>query len=204
MKLTVILIGGPSGVSKSTLAKTLGQSLGIPWFAVDDLRLAVQAIASATSPGLSEKRPHFFETTPDVWSRPVGELRDAFIALGRRLLPGITVVARNHLAIGEPIIIEGDGVLPEILAEPVLAAAVRAGRLRAIFIVPDAPDIIARSMVDRGWATGMTAGELATNVEAKIAYGTWLAKEADRYGAHVLAAEPRDTLPARFRAALKA
>jgi 2-phosphoglycerate kinase len=199
MKTTVILIGGPSGVGKSTLAKTVGQSLGMPWLAVDDLRLAVQALASARTSGIREQGLHFFERTPDVWTRPVDELRDAFIAIGRLLLPGIGIVARNHLAIGEPLIIEGDGILPEVLADPDLAAAVRAGRLRTIFIVPTAPDIITRSMVDRRWSTDMTAAELATNVESKVAYGTWLAREADRYGASVIAAVPRDTLFDRFR-----
>jgi 2-phosphoglycerate kinase len=199
MKTTVILIGGPSGVGKSTLAKTVGQSLGMPWLAVDDLRLAVQALASPRTSGILEQGLHFFERTPDVWTRPVDELRDAFIAIGRLLLPGIGIVARNHLAIGEPLIIEGDGILPEVLADPDLAAAVRAGRLRTIFIVPTAPDIITRSMVDRRWSTDMTAAELATNVESKVAYGTWLAREADRYGASVIAAVPRDTLFDRFR-----
>jgi 2-phosphoglycerate kinase len=199
MKTTVILIGGPSGVGKSTLAKTAGQSLGMPWLAADDLRLAVQALASARTPGICEQGLHFFERTPDVWTRPVDELRDAFIAIGRLLLPGIAIVARNHLAIGEPLIIEGDGILPEVLADPDLAAAARAGRLRTIFIVPTAPDIITRSMVDRRWSTDMTAADLATNVESKVAYGTWLAREAARYGASVIAAMPRDTLFDRFR-----
>ena len=41
------------------------------------------------------------------------------------------------------------------------------------------------------------------NVEAKIAYGAWLAAEADRYSALILAAEPRDTLTAHFSVALE-
>ncbi len=38
----VLLIGGISGVGKSTVAKRLGLRLELPWLQVDDLRLALQ------------------------------------------------------------------------------------------------------------------------------------------------------------------
>ena len=38
----VLLIGGPSGGGKSTVAEQIGLRLGISWLQVDDLRLALQ------------------------------------------------------------------------------------------------------------------------------------------------------------------
>jgi len=38
----VLLIGGPSGVGKSVVARSIGLRLGIPWLQVDDLRLALE------------------------------------------------------------------------------------------------------------------------------------------------------------------
>jgi 2-phosphoglycerate kinase len=38
----VLLIGGSSGVGKSSIARQLGRRFGTPWMQVDDLRLALQ------------------------------------------------------------------------------------------------------------------------------------------------------------------
>lgn len=37
----VLLIGGPSGVGKTEVARQLGQCFGVPWLQVDDLRLSL-------------------------------------------------------------------------------------------------------------------------------------------------------------------
>ncbi len=37
----VLLIGGTSGIGKTTIARQLGLQLGLPWLQVDDLRLAL-------------------------------------------------------------------------------------------------------------------------------------------------------------------
>jgi len=37
-----LLIGGPSGVGKSMVARQIGLRFGLPWLEVDDLRLAFQ------------------------------------------------------------------------------------------------------------------------------------------------------------------
>jgi predicted kinase len=38
----VLLIGGSSGVGKSSIARHLGIRFGTPWMQIDDLRLALQ------------------------------------------------------------------------------------------------------------------------------------------------------------------
>jgi predicted kinase len=38
----VLLIGGPSGVGKTTVARDLALRYGVSWLHVDDLRLALQ------------------------------------------------------------------------------------------------------------------------------------------------------------------
>jgi hypothetical protein len=134
-----LLIAGPSSVGKSTAAADLGRTLGRPWFAVDDLRLAVQQLVPdpVRAPFL-----HYFERTPDVWSRPVDEAMAAFVGIAEFLRPGIGMIARNHLAIGEDIVIEGDGLLPAMLDAPDLAEARANGRLAMVVVSPSTPDVI--------------------------------------------------------------
>ncbi len=58
----VLLLGGTSGVGKTSVARQIGLRLGISWLQVDDLRLVLQA-SDARLPKNTEAL-YFFLATP--------------------------------------------------------------------------------------------------------------------------------------------
>src|SRR5438067_1512167 len=121
----VLLIGGQSGAGKSTVAEALGRRLGIPWLQVDDLRLALQR--SRVMLPVGTEKLYFFEETPDIWRLPPERLRDALIGVGEVMSPAIEIVVGNHVAQRNPAVIEGDGILPSLLARPEVRRRATAG-----------------------------------------------------------------------------
>ncbi len=115
-KLRVLLIGGPSGVGKTIAAQQVGIRLGMPWVQVDDLRLALQHSGAVLPEGTAAL--YFFLQTPNVWTLPPEQLRDALIAVGEGMAPAIEVVIANHVDTLAPVVIEGDGILPSLFARP--------------------------------------------------------------------------------------
>ncbi len=170
----MLLLGGPSGVGKTIVARQLGLRLGISWLQVDDLRLALQW-SRVTFPRETAAL-YFFEETPGIWNLPPERLRDGLIAVGEVISPAIEVVITNHVDTKAPIIIEGDGILPSLFARP------------------EVRDRVARR---RGIAE-RTENELRTEARAKWLYGQWLTSEAQHYGMPVLESRPWSTLLERL------
>lgn len=197
---TVLLLGGTSGVGKTVVAERLGRRLGVSWLQVDDLRLALQY----STVRLPERTAdlYVFECTPDVWRLPPETLRDALIAVGEVMTPAIEIVALNHADTAAPAIIEGDGILPALLARPSVRERLRDGRIQAVFLAePDQATILANVRARGRYDPGRTDAELRTEARAKWLYGRWLAVEAARLGLPVVAARPWETLEERVLAA---
>lgn len=199
---TVLLIGGPSGSGKTTIARELGLRFGVSWLQVDDLRLALQW-SRATLPHVrATEALYFFLDTPDVWQLPPERLRDALIAVGEAMTPAIEIVVANHVATDAPVVLEGDGILPSLVARPELYPLVAAGRVGAVVL--DDPDegALYEGMVARGRGiAGRPHATLRTEARAKWLHGRWLAGEAKRYGVPVLTVKPWDSLVGRVAAA---
>lgn len=191
----VLLIGGHSSAGKTTAAKRIGLSLGVPWMMVDDIRLAFQRARVRLPTGTDAL---YFDKTPHLWRRPPEELCDALIAVGEVLSAPLEVVVENHVDQGIPIVIEGDGILPSLLSRP--PAVERAAAVRAAFLVePDGSAILATILErGRGWIAGRTEKELRNEARARWLHGQWLAKEAARYGLPVLKPRPWETLVDRL------
>ena len=61
------------------------------------------------------------------------------IADGRALSPALEVVIEHHVDQRLPVVLEGDGILPDLLARPPVRTRAAGGRVRAVFVVePDA------------------------------------------------------------------
>ena len=196
----VLLIGGPSGVGKSTAAERLGRRLGAPWLQVDDFRLALQR-SRATLP---EDTPalYFFEETPDLWRLPPACLRDALIAVGKVMSPAIEVVIENHVDQRNPAILEGDGILPSLFARPSVRRRTAAGHVRAVFVIEPEEGAMLDNMRARGRGlVGRSGAELRAEARAKWLHGRWLAAEAPRHGLPVVESRPWATLAERILAA---
>jgi len=193
----VLLLGGPSGVGKTIVARQLGLRLGISWLQVDDLRLALQW-SRVTFPRETAAL-YFFEETPGIWNLPPERLRDGLIAVGEVISPAIEVVITNHVDTKAPIIIEGDGILPSLFARPEVRDRAAGGHGRAVFLVePEEEMLFTNTLARRRGIAERTENELRTEARAKWLYGQWLTSEAQHYGMPVLESRPWSTLLERL------
>jgi 2-phosphoglycerate kinase len=193
----VLLIGGASGVGKTSVAKQLGRRLGASWLHVDDVRLAFQRSRVAL-PEMTEAL-YFFEVTPAVWTLPPERLRDGLIGIGQVLSPALEVIIENHVDTVAPIVIEGDAILPSLWSRPSVRDRVRKGHVQAVFLVETEEEVVFANIVARGRGLGARPEtQLRTEARAKWLYGQWLAEEAHRYGLPVLEPRPWFTLVERI------
>ncbi|HEX2037121.1 MAG TPA: AAA family ATPase [Chloroflexota bacterium] len=194
----VLLIGGHSGAGKSTAAERIARELRAAWLMVDDLRLALQR-SRAILPTPAATAALHFHKTPRWWRHPAPRLRDAQIAVARAMSPALEVVIENHVDQQLPLVLEGDGILPALLARPPVRARSGGGRVRAVFLVePDEAALLANVEARGRESTFMTADEVRTLVRARWLYGQWLARQAGRAGLPVLQPRPWETLAQRI------
>ena len=195
----VLLLGGPSGVGKTVVARELGLRLGVSWLQVDDIRLAFQR-AGARLSGDNRALDYFIQT-PDVWSKPSERLRDALIAAGEALAPALEVIVENHVDTDAPVIIEGDAVLPSLLARAPVRERASHGHVRAIFIVEASEAALFQNMLARGrGAERMVETALRAEARAKWRFSQWIEAEAARYELPVIPARPWESLANRVLA----
>src|SRR5947207_2025488 len=88
----VLLIGGSSGVGKTTVASQVARRLNAGWLMVDDLRLALVRSGVRVPPA----------DAVGAFDAPGG-----LIAVGELLAPAIEVVIENHVDERIPVVIEG-------------------------------------------------------------------------------------------------
>lgn len=195
----VLVVFGPSATGKSSAAKALGRRFGIPWLQVDDFRLALQHTQRALlaeTPGL-----HSFEQTRDIWNLPVETLRDAFIGVAAAMVPAMQIVIDNHVAIDEPIVLEGDGIFPALFGLPTIRPVVERGIVRACCVTAVSADALLETARQRGRGLDvMNDAALVAQAEANWQYGQWLGEESRRHGIPVIASRPFETLPDRILA----
>ncbi len=102
---TVLLIGGPPGAGKTTLARAVAAELGWASTTGDDLAIAVRAVTDPVShpelhpmPG-GDHRAYFTEGPPERL------LADA-MALASTMWPVVERVVRSHLASAAPLVLD--------------------------------------------------------------------------------------------------
>jgi len=192
-----LLIGGPSGVGKSMVARQIGLRFGLPWLEVDDLRLAFQH-SQVTLPQRTEDL-YFFTDTPDIWQLTPERLCNALIATGEVMLPAIEVVVANHCDNAGAAIVEGDGILPTLFARPLMQQYMLNEQVKAVFLVEPNEEMLFANMVARGRGIAERAeSQLRTEARAKWLYGQWLIEEAHRYNLPVVTPRPWETLVERI------
>jgi 2-phosphoglycerate kinase len=194
----VLLLGGHSGTGKSTVAERLARRYGVAWLMADDLRLALQR-SRAVLPSPEATAALRFHATPGWWRSPPERLRDALIADGEALSPALEVVIENHIDQRLPVVLEGDAILPALLARPPVQTRAAGGRVRAVFLVEPDERLLLATVLARGREhTWMTEAELRAVVRGRWLYGQWLTDQARRAGFPVLEPRPWDTLAERI------
>lgn len=191
---TALLIGGPSGVGKSTAAAALARQLGMPWLQVDDLRLALQFGGLVPR----ERHPELFFFL-DRGERPVTPeaYRDGLIAVGRVIAGALDIVVESHIATGVPIIIEGDGILPDIAAR--IVGTFGECQVRAVFIVEHDADVLRANMLSRGRGIDPNAAhQRQADMRGVALFSDWIEREARRHNLPMLAPTPWQSLARRI------
>lgn len=180
----VLLIGGPSGIGKTTVAAQVARRLDVPWLMVDDLRLALMRSGVAIP-----DNPHAEAFDPV----------NGLVAVGEAVAPAIEVVIENHVDQRIPVVIEGDGILPSLFERDSVRARATNGCVRAVYLTESDADALYANLVARG-ADGWR-GDLRWYARRSVAYGEWLRAEAERRGLPTVPARPWETLVDRILAA---
>jgi 2-phosphoglycerate kinase len=195
--MRVLLIGGSSGVGKTTVATLVAARLGMTWASADDFRLVLQR---STTPAQQPVLHAFFRDLPYL----AGEaLAHRYIEVGRYVSYAIEIVIANHVATNAPIVLEGDTLMPEVAAQRVVADLDVGDLVRAVFIVEADADQLRQNILARGRGVEqLSSVQLARFVQFSWCYGQWLQQEAMRYGLPVVPARPKETLVDRLLAAI--
>ncbi|MDP9311782.1 MAG: hypothetical protein M3R24_13030 [Chloroflexota bacterium] len=185
------MIGGHSGVGKTTVAQHLARVLGTGLGHVDDFRLVLERLTtSVQQPAL-----HALLTLEQSMISSPTQLRDALIAVARTMSYALEIVIANHVATNAPMVLEGDGLLPELAAQRVYADVDAAHSVRTIFLIEDDEQVLFHNMIAR--QRGLERLPVAVQrhrVHASWLYGQWLKTEAHHHNIPIVPPRPWHTL----------
>ena len=209
MDWRVLLIGGGSGAGKTVVAQELARRFGVSVLLVDDVRLAIQQVTTpAQLPDL-----HTFVSDQQAAQRTPELMHDGLVAVGRAIAPALKIVVAHHVVVAGagPIIIEGDGILPELASQRRFQElkhfwGLQTGReVRAVFLFEPDEEAIFQNMRtrDRGFQD-LAPDEQRTIARASWLYGQWLRQEALAHELPTVPARPWETLTERVLAAIEA
>jgi 2-phosphoglycerate kinase len=153
----VLLLGGASGVGKTSVAYPLARRYGVGLTEVDDFQAVLERM---TAP---EQYPelHLFRARPDEWRRLDEEGRLAHAIRYAEVMAGaLEPVIANHLD-GAPIVLEGDFLLPALAVRPAFEGVPAADRVRALFLYEDEEQVGRNYLAREGRPQPGRAGELA-------------------------------------------
>ena len=182
----VLLIGGSSAVGKSYLARQLSDEFHVPLTEVDDIRISLQQVVDQNSHPdlyffLNKPYPEILkENTPD-------ELVKKLLKVGEEIWPALDALISKHIACNEPVIFEGDGIIPSLLS--------RRGQkdIKSIFIWDSKENLLIRS-INR--ARHGDSGEESEQNQASFsaAFSDELKRQAVEAGFYTIEATPFGTL----------
>ncbi len=194
----VLLLGGASGVGKTSLASALGQHYRVGVTQLDDIQTALETI---TTP---EQQPliHFWRTNWAEFSAYTDDEHvDHFLEVCREVYSrALAAVVADHLDGGTPVIIEGDFILPELATRADFDGQPNDGRVRALFLEEHDEAQIAANVVSREADGGGYDASLPARTSALKA--RWLQRECERLGIPTVAARPWTSATARAVAAI--
>lgn len=181
----VFLLGGASGAGKTSLSYRFARHFDVALTEVDDFQVVLECM---TTP---QQQPvmHFWRTHPAPHTLPVEEIVARTIAVGKVLLPALAAVIVNHIETQTPVVLEGDYILPALVAHPVIAPIYQAGGMRAVFVHEAEEKTLLTNFLRRE----PEAGPQYLRSQVSWQYGEWLQQEAERYQIPVLLARPWKT-----------
>ena len=189
----VLLLGGASGVGKSSLSYPLAKHLGLNLIEVDDFQVALEKLSTP------EQQPllHFWRTHWDEFSAWSDQQHLAHsIQVSREVFqPALESIIVNHLRGERPVILEGDFLLPELAVFERFDGEANVGRVRGLFVYEDEAQIAANYL-------NREAEEQSERAHSSFLYSQWLCSECERLGVPSVSARPWGTLMERVLSAI--
>ena len=180
----VLLLGGPSGVGKTSVSYRLAYHFGIGITEVDDFQVILERMTTPTEQPVL----HYWRTHPEAVNQPAEEIVKRTIAVGQVMAPALEAVITNHIDSQTPIVLEGDFILP-MLATPFSESSTES-QVRAIFLYEESEEQFRQNFLQREPEHGLQE----KRAQVSWLYGQWLKEEAERVGALTLPARPWNDL----------
>ncbi|MEM7535580.1 MAG: hypothetical protein AAF639_25615 [Chloroflexota bacterium] len=195
----VLLVGGPSGVGKTSVSYRLARHFDVGITEVDDLYIVLETL---TTP---EQMPlvHYWQTKPESVQLSAEDILEHQIAIGRLMLPALKAVIANHIETQTPVVLDGDFILPALMAKENTGSHesefYQLDRIRAVFLYePDEAQIVRNYLLrepDEGAQTG--------RAHVSWLYGEWLQEECVKHGVLSLPATPWESVFERIVAGIE-
>ncbi len=116
---------------------------------------------------------------------------------------GLRIIIENHLAIGEPLIVEGDCIHPALAPKPGFVSARASGRLKFCCLRFAHAEEPRSSILGRDCGlNGKTDQMIDSLVRFQWQYATWLETECRASGIPLVDCLPYTSLAQRMRSAL--
>lgn len=179
---TVLLIGGASGMGKSSVAYELAHFYNVNVIEVDDICQAVKAMTTReTLPSI-----HYWSTGINWKDIGVRGNVNWLIDVSKEMIPGIKAIVENHIEADIPVIIEGDFIHPDIMA------FFKDHRVKKVYIYePDREQILQNYLVRE-------SGDLQDyRADISVEYGKRLVESCGKLGIKVIESRPWETVVAR-------
>lgn len=187
----IYIIGGPPKCGKTTLAKTLSKSLGIPWVSTDTLQCVIKPYINQED--FSKKFPTCYQRGKDndeKYSKfSSREIIAAYQQQAKTVYEAVDMFTVCELTDGNDFIIEGYHIEPELIAKLNLKYP---EKIKSIFLVKSDKDKfvcdIKKSSTPNDWIIVRTNKDETYQKIANMIceYGNFFKKESEKYGFKVL------------------
>ena len=198
-KRRIISISGESGTGKTTLATHIAHHFRASLGQTDDYRMALQNITNAdTHPEL-----HYFISTPGVskeqiWESSPQVLQKSLINVNKIVSKALEVVIEHHLSARNSIVLEGDGILPELAAKYIYSESNSASKTRAVFLYEADKEYYFQNTIDsRDETHGTKSKEQLSIKSMHWLYSQWIIRETGKYNIPLIQYRPWNTLSDR-------
>jgi 2-phosphoglycerate kinase len=187
----IYLIGGPPKCGKTTLAKTLSKSLGIPWVSTDTLQCVIKPYMNEEDS--LKKFPTNYQRGKDndeKYSKfSSKEIIEAYQQQAKTVYQAIDMFAICEITDGNDFIIEGYHIEPELVTELIRKYP---EKIKSIFLVKSDKEKfvgdIKKSTTPNDWIIARTKNEETYQKIATMIceYGNFFEKESEKHGFRVL------------------
>ena len=187
----IYLIGGPPKCGKTTLAKRLSKSKGIPWVSTDTLQCIIKPYINKNN--FSKNFPSSSQqcnSNDEKYSQySIDEIIEAYQQQAKTSYQAIEMFVICEITDGNDFIIEGYHVEPELVAT---LNAKYPNKLKSIFLVKSNEmkfiDDIKKSTTPNDWIITKTNNKNTYKKIAKMIceYGEIFKKKSKKYGFKVL------------------